>query len=140
MSEPPETAPERIGAFWRRAADRSALSDLRALRQAAAMRALLGGRPRLFGPTLPGLWAMHPLAPDDDHIHSTAPMRRALLDLIDFDRLNDGGTRLIVNALDQQTAEDVVFDSADAADALAIAICHARHLQGRSLRIVERSA
>ena len=28
----------------------------------------------------------------------------------------------------------------DAADALAIAICHARHLQGRSLRIVERSA
>lgn len=34
----------------------------------------------------------------------------------------------------------VVFDSADAADALAIAICHARHLQGRSLRIVERSA
>ena len=34
----------------------------------------------------------------------------------------------------------VTFDSADAADALAIAICHARHLQGRSLRIVERSA
>ena len=34
----------------------------------------------------------------------------------------------------------VVFDSADAADALAIAICHARHLQGRSLRIAERSA
>jgi crossover junction endodeoxyribonuclease RuvC len=32
------------------------------------------------------------------------------------------------------------FDSADAADALAIAICHARHLQGRTLRTVERSA
>lgn len=30
----------------------------------------------------------------------------------------------------------VVFDSPDAADALAIAICHARHLQGRSLRVV----
>lgn len=29
----------------------------------------------------------------------------------------------------------VVFDSPDAADALAIAICHARHLQGRTLRI-----
>lgn len=113
LGGPPETAPDRIGAFWRRARDRSALSDLRAVRQAAAMRAFLGGRPRLFGPTLPGLWAMHPLAPDDDHIHSTAPMRRALLDLIDFDRLNDGGTRLIVNALDQQTAEDVVFDSAE---------------------------
>lgn len=34
----------------------------------------------------------------------------------------------------------VSFDSPDAADALAIAICHARHLQGRSLRIVARSA
>lgn len=29
----------------------------------------------------------------------------------------------------------VIFDSADAADALAIAICHARHLQSRTLRI-----
>lgn len=29
----------------------------------------------------------------------------------------------------------VRFESADAADALAIAICHARHLQGRSLRL-----
>lgn len=29
----------------------------------------------------------------------------------------------------------VRFDSPDAADALAIAICHARHLQGRTLRI-----
>ena len=29
-----------------------------------------------------------------------------------------------------------LFDSADAADALAIAICHARHLQGRNIRIV----
>ncbi|WP_022707743.1 crossover junction endodeoxyribonuclease RuvC [Paracoccus zeaxanthinifaciens] len=30
----------------------------------------------------------------------------------------------------------VVFDNPDAADALAIAICHARHLQGRNLRAV----
>ena len=30
----------------------------------------------------------------------------------------------------------VEFDSADAADALAIAICHAHHLQGRSMRVV----
>ncbi|TRW99116.1 crossover junction endodeoxyribonuclease RuvC [Paracoccus sp. M683] len=30
----------------------------------------------------------------------------------------------------------VHFDGADAADALAIAICHARHLQGRNIRVV----
>ena len=33
----------------------------------------------------------------------------------------------------------VVFDSPDAADALAIAICHAHHLQSRSLRIKVRA-
>lgn len=32
----------------------------------------------------------------------------------------------------------VRFDGPDAADALAIAICHARHLQGRSLRVASR--
>lgn len=30
----------------------------------------------------------------------------------------------------------VVFDGPDAADALAIAICHAHHLQGRNIRVV----
>lgn len=30
----------------------------------------------------------------------------------------------------------VRFEGADAADALAIAICHARHMQGRSLRVI----
>jgi|GEM_PF-6431288 len=32
---------------------------------------------------------MHPLAPSDDSMHSTAPLRRALLDLTDFGALND---------------------------------------------------
>lgn len=31
----------------------------------------------------------------------------------------------------------VQFDGADAADALAIAICHAHHLQGRTLRVAQ---
>ena len=31
----------------------------------------------------------------------------------------------------------VRFESADAADALAIAICHARHLQSRTLRVAQ---
>lgn len=34
----------------------------------------------------------------------------------------------------------VQFESPDAADALAIAICHARHLQGRSLRVAQPKA
>ena len=34
----------------------------------------------------------------------------------------------------------VVFEGPDAADALAIAICHAHHLQGRALRLSKRGA
>ncbi|MRX51335.1 patatin-like phospholipase family protein [Paracoccus sp. S-4012] len=113
LGGPPDGAAGRLRAFWTRAEGTSASGGLRFSRQMAAIRALLGGRPRLFLPTLPGLWAAHPLASDDDHLHSTAPLRRTLLELIDFDRLNDGQTRLIVNALDQRTAEDVVFDTAE---------------------------
>lgn len=111
LGGPPETAVERLRSFWQRARDNSVFGILRGARQMAAMRALMGGQPWLFHPTLPGVWAMHPFAPSDDHLHSTLPLRQTLLDLIDFDALNDGPVRLIVNALDQQTAEDVVFDS-----------------------------
>lgn len=112
LGGPRETAMQRLRTFWARAEDRSVFAGLRAARQTSAMRALLGGRPRLFNPTVPGIWAIHPLAPNDDHLHSTVPMRQTLTELIDFDRLNNGETRLIVNALDQRTSEDVVFDSA----------------------------
>lgn len=108
-----ETAKQRMETFWRRATDSAVLGGQNAWRQAGALRALLGGKPDLFVPVLPGFWAISPLVPDGDHLHSTAPLRRTLLDLIDFDRLNDGDTRLIVTALDQQTGEDVVFDSAE---------------------------
>lgn len=112
LGGPKETAKKRLRAFWGRSVDRSVWAGTRPARQASAMRAMFGGRPRLFNPTLPGIWAMHFLAPNDDHLHSTAAMRQTLAELIDFDRLNDGETRVIVTALDQETSEDVVFDSA----------------------------
>lgn len=112
LGGPRETAKKRLRAFWGRSVDRSVWAGTRPARQASAMRAMFGGRPRLFNPTLPGIWAAHFLAPNDDHLHSTAAMRQTLADLIDFDSLNDGGTRVIVTALDQETSEDVVFDSA----------------------------
>lgn len=113
LGGPPERAGERLRTFWRRSQDNTVLGMLRGARQMAALRALTGGEPWLFHPTFPGFWAMHPLAPSDDHLHSRGPQRQMLLELIDFDALNDGRVRLIVNALDQRTGEDVVFDSAE---------------------------
>ena len=112
LGGPREMAKQRMRAFWARAVDRSVFAGTRPARQTSALRALLGGRPWLFNPTLPGIWAMHFLAPNDDHLHSTALMRQTLAELIDFDHLNNGETRLIISALDQETSEDVVFDSA----------------------------
>ena len=113
LGGPRETAGERLRAFWQRSENPFIRAGFRQSRQMAAMHAMLGGRPGMYAPALPGFWAAHPLAPSDDHLHSTGPQRRTLCELIDFDRLNDGGTRLIVTALDQETAEDVVFDSAE---------------------------
>ncbi|WP_153505160.1 patatin-like phospholipase family protein [Cumulibacter manganitolerans] len=109
---PRDRAAERLRTYWARAEDRSAAGLLPASRQAAASRAMTGGRLGLFHPSLPGIWGALPLVPDDDHLHSTAPMRRTLEELIDFDVLNNGEIRVVVNALDQLTGEDVVFDSA----------------------------
>lgn len=113
LGGPRDTAKRRLRAFWTQAADYSVPVGFRMSRQSGALRAMFGGRPGLFGPALPGFWAMHPLAPSDDHLHSPQALRRLLSELIDFDRLNDGGARLIVTAVDQRTGEDVVFDSAE---------------------------
>lgn len=113
LGGPRETASQRLRAFWKRSENPLVWAGLRGSRQMAALQAMLGGRPGVFAPTLPGFWAAHPLAPSDDHLHTTAPQRQTLCELIDFDRLNNGETRLIVTALDQETAEDVVFDSAE---------------------------
>lgn len=109
---PPAGALARLQAYWDRATESYLFGTARTTRQLAASRALLGGQSGLFRPTLPGLASTAPLAPATDHLHSTAPMRRTLEELVDFDALNDGRVRVVLNALDQETAEEVVFDSA----------------------------
>lgn len=109
---PAESAAHRLRTYWERATENYVVGGVRAARRAAASRALVGGQSGLFRPSLPGFFSATPMAPPVDHLHSTAPMRRTLEELVDFDRLNDGRVRVIVNALDQQTAEEVVFDSA----------------------------
>ena len=56
-----------------------------------------------------------PVPLDEAGFYDTSPLRRTLLDHVDFDYLNDGPVRLSVCAVDIETAEFKVFDTADKA-------------------------
>jgi NTE family protein len=80
----------------------------KAYNEAAALRALLLGQPGLFRPRLAvgeGIGAAPAL-------YDLEPLRERLPGLLDFDRLNGGGTRLSVVATDVTNGERVVFDTA----------------------------
>jgi NTE family protein len=63
--------------------------------------------PRSFAAFLP--FAAHPAL----SFYDTAPLHRTLLDLVDFDFLNERGSRLSVGAVDIETANFTYFDSRD---------------------------
>lgn len=111
LGGPVEQAPARLRTFWTRAADRLVIGALRPWRQNAFLRGLLYGRPGLFRPTFPGFLGILHGAPSRDHLFDTTPLRSLLVQLVDFGRVNDAPTRLIVVAHDQTTGQDVIFDN-----------------------------
>jgi NTE family protein len=118
---PPGRRAERLRRFWESVArdPTPATSFLlgpppaagawrEAYNEAAALRALLLGQPGLFRPRLAvgeGIGAAPAL-------YDLEPLRERLPGLLDFDRLNGGGTRLSVVATDVTNGERVVFDTA----------------------------
>jgi NTE family protein len=115
----PERRIRKLKEYWAGATQRTHAAaapstDLR-LRQlyngAHAALALAVGRPTLFGPRYPGLWSILPGMPDDVALHDQAPLRRTLLRLVDFDRLNRAEVRFTLACTDLETGEDVYFDN-----------------------------
>lgn len=113
---PPEQRVERLHAFWdevslallptNAAADM--LGPLRAWWDAGM--ALLGawqGVAGFFAPRPPIAWWPQPPV----SLYDTAPLRATLLELVDFDRLNDGPMRLSVGAVDVQSGNFTYFDN-----------------------------
>ncbi|HEV7434505.1 MAG TPA: patatin-like phospholipase family protein [Pseudorhizobium sp.] len=115
---PPDARMRALHAFWKTAQSKSLLPpSLSPLpdtfsRWSSLLQTLTQGRPGLFRPTLQGAWSLMPFAwTGRPSMFDTAPMRRTLLELIDFDLLKNGPVRLQVTAVDVETGEDVVFDS-----------------------------
>lgn len=78
-------------------------------RTGEALGTLITGRSGLFGAAGTSLGSPTGATPA---IYATDPLARTLADLVDFDRLNGGDVRYAAVALDLDSGEDAVFDTA----------------------------
>lgn len=81
------------------------------LNQASASIALTSGAPGFFVPRLVPPWLNPPGSPDATSFYDTGALKTTLEGLIDFDRLNHGGTRLSVGAVNIRSGNFLYFDT-----------------------------
>jgi NTE family protein len=93
---------DATGDFGRKA--RNAWSSLRTLTQ---------GQPGFFSLNLPGPWLSPRGGSQSTAFYDFAPLRETLLRLVDFDLLNQGGTRFAVGAVNVANGNFAYFDNAD---------------------------
>lgn len=115
---PPERRVERLRRFWETAT--SALPDFplfpgdqarELINEASAAWVGMTGVPGFFRPrVVPPLLAA-PGTPQALSLYDTAPLRRTLEELVDFDLLNSGAVRMSVGAVNVRTGNFVYFDS-----------------------------
>ncbi|MDP3176093.1 MAG: DUF3734 domain-containing protein [Phenylobacterium sp.] len=79
---------------------------------ARAAAAMMFGAPGFFTPRLPWPWPNGVGARDALSLYDTGPLVETLNRLVDFDRLNQGRTRLSVGAVNIRTGNFAYFDTA----------------------------
>jgi NTE family protein len=120
---PPEKRVERLREFWE-AVSTSPLglpyfpslaipddSIRTLLNQTRALGILLFGAPYFFTPRLPPPTPWEVNRADAVSYYLVSPLKATLERLVDFDRINSGGTRLSVGAVDVRTGNFVYFDT-----------------------------
>lgn len=118
VGNPPEKRVEKLEEFWHRVAPPSILdfladsdSTLSAYNIMGASRALTFGQPdffypRWFGGNIP-VWG----DPQTLSYYDTSPLKKTLLELIDFDLLNSGPIRLSLGAVQISTGHLIYFNN-----------------------------
>lgn len=122
VGNPPERRMQRLHEFWETVTEASPLwapwitrkvEQRSTLNQAHATMAMLFGLPGFFVPR----WPPAPLQPPGSvgalSFYDTAPLQATLEQLVDFDLLNNGDTRLSVGAVNVHTGNFIYFDTAE---------------------------
>ena len=79
--------------------------------QASALGTLMFGAPGFFTPRMPPPFMHPPGSPEALSYYDVAPVKSLLESLADFDRINHGGTRFSVGAVNVRSGNFVYFDS-----------------------------
>jgi NTE family protein len=120
---PPEKRVERLREFWEAVSTSPlgipyfaalAIPDDGArslLNQTRALGILLFGAPSFFTPRFPPPMPWDNSRADAVSYYDVAPLKATLERLVDFDRINDGGMRLSVGAVNVRTGNFAYFDS-----------------------------
>lgn len=114
---PPERRLERMREFWNRMSGstslmpRALLDSMRPFRDHLNVVGVITfGIPGFFVPRVPSpLLTAAPWRPVS--YYDTSPLKQTLEELVDFDLINGGHTRLSVGAVNVRTGESVYFDS-----------------------------
>ena len=113
---PPDRRLERLDAFWRHVETPSTIAGpldwLGMGNLVGNMTTVMRGIPAFFEPNLTALrGARASVGVENAAYYSTAPLRRTLSDMVDFDLLGTGRTRLTVGAVNATTGAMRYFDS-----------------------------
>ena len=115
---PPERRVERLRAFWDLVSSQLLLGPIGPGEQArsffndaSASFAVLFGLPGFFEPRMPPAWAYPLGAAQSLSFYDTAPLRRTLTELVDFDLINAKKLRLSVGAVNIRNGNFVYFDN-----------------------------
>ena len=115
---PPEKRVERLREFWELASDGPQVdlglgaAPIRAFsRQVNAATALMFGVSGFFTPRFPPPQLQPPGTVEALSYYDTAPLKKTLERLVDFDRINKGDIRLSVGAVNIRTGNFAYFDN-----------------------------
>jgi len=114
---PPEQRIHCVGAFWRQvehpARTAGPLDWFNSGNWTSNMTTMMRGIPAFFEPSPIALRGAHAsVGVESAAYYSTVPLRRTLCELVDFNSLQAGGTRLTVGAVNACTGAMRYFDSA----------------------------
>jgi NTE family protein len=110
---------QRLRAFWDRISDYGPLNlptswfePARPLMNyLSAARVAAFGSPGFFTPRVPPPFFFASGGPEATSFYDTSPLKRTLEELVDFELLNRGGTRVSLGVTNVRTAASVYFDS-----------------------------